>query len=94
MNDGIIAMQGTIADLRNKRSSNGFIIEMEKKELANTLTETFPELQRTEKNVLVFRGDENRFFDIMQYISKNKIPIQKIERIESTLESLFLEVTK
>ena len=94
LNDGIIAMQGTIADLRNKRSSNGFIIEMEKKELANTLTETFPELQRTEKNVLVFRGDENRFFDIMQYISKNKIPIQKIERIESTLESLFLEVTK
>lgn len=94
LNDGKIAMQGTISELRNKRSSNGFIIEMEKKEVTDTLTEAFSELQRTEENVLVFRGDENHFFDIMQYISENKIPIQKIERIEPTLESLFLEVTK
>ena len=44
--------------------------------------------------MLVFQGDGNHFFDIMKYISENKIPIQKIERIEPTLESLFLEVTK
>ncbi len=94
LNDGKIAMQGTISELRNKRSSNEFIIEIEKKEVTNTLTEGFSELQRTEENVLVFRGDENHFFDIMQYISENKIPIQRIERIEPTLESLFLEVTK
>lgn len=94
LNDGKIVMQGTISELRNKRSSNGFIIEIEKKEVADTLTEAFRELQRTEENVLVFLGDENRFFDIMKYISENKISIQKIERIEPTLESLFLEVTK
>lgn len=94
LNDGKIVMQGTISELRNKRSSNGFTIEIEKKEVADTLTEAFRELQRTEENVLVFREDESRFFDIMKYISENKIPIQKIERIEPTLESLFLEVTK
>lgn len=94
LNDGKIVMQGTISELRNKRSSNGFIIEMEKKEVTDTLTEAFSELQRTEENALVFQGDENHFFDIMKYISENKIPIQKIERIEPTLESLFLEVTK
>lgn len=94
LNDGKIAMQGTVSELRNKRSSNEFIIEIEKKEVTNTLTEAFSELQRTEENVFVFRGDENHFFDIMQYISENKIPIQKIERIEPTLESLFLEVTE
>lgn len=94
LNDGKIAMQGTISELRNKRSSNGFIIEIEKKEVRDTLTEAFSELQCTEENVLVFRGDGNHFFDIMKYISENKIPIQKIERIEPTLESLFLEVTK
>lgn len=36
LNDGKIAMQGTIAELRNKQSSNGFIIEIEKKEVADT----------------------------------------------------------
>ena len=94
LNDGKIAMQGTISELRNKRSSNGFIIEMEKKEVTDTLAKAFCKLQRTEENVLVYQGDEDHFFDIMKYISENKIPITKIERIEPTLESLFLEVTK
>ena len=94
LNDGKIAMQGTISELRNKRSSNGFIMEMEKKEVMDTLTKAFRELQHTEEKVLVYQGDEDHFFDIMEYISENKIPILKIERIEPTLESLFLEVTK
>lgn len=94
LHNGKIAMQGTISELRNKHSSNGFIIETEKKEVTNTLTEVFSELQHTEENVLVFQGNESRFFDIMKYISKNEIPIQKIERIEPSLESLFLEMTK
>lgn len=94
LNDGKIALHGTIAELRNKRSSDGFIIETGKKEVTGTLIEAFSELKHTEGNVLVFHGDENRFFDIMQYVAENRIPIQRIERIEPTLESLFLEVTK
>lgn len=94
LNDGKIALHGTIAELRNKRSSDGFIIETGKKEVTGTLIEAFSELKHTKENVLVFHGDENRFFDIMQYVAENRIPIQRIERIEPTLESLFLEVTK
>lgn len=94
LNGGKIAAQGTIAELRSKRSSNGFIIETGKEEVTDTLTEAFSELRRTEENVLVFQGDENRFFDIMRYISENRTPVQRIERIEPTLESLFLEVIK
>ena len=94
LNDGKIAMQGTIAELRNKQSSNGFIIEIEKKEVADMLAEAFNELQHAEENALIFQGNENRFFDMMHYISENRIPIQKIERLEPTLETLFLEVTK
>ncbi|HIX30163.1 MAG TPA: ABC transporter ATP-binding protein [Candidatus Blautia stercoravium] len=94
LHDGKIAMQGTIAELRNKRSSDGFIIETGQKEATDTLIKAFRNLQRTEQNMLVFHGDENRFFDIMQYVAENRIPIHRIERIEHTLESLFLEVTK
>ena len=94
LHDGKIAVHGTMAELRNKRGSDGFIVEMEKKEFTDTLTEAFRELQRIEENVFVFLGDENRFFDMMQYISENRIPIQRMERIEPSLESLFLEVTK
>lgn len=94
LNDGKIAMQGTIAELRNIRASDGFIIETGQEEVADTLIKEFSELRHTEQNVLVFHGDGNHFFDIMRYVAENKIPVQRIERIEPTLESLFLEVTK
>ena len=93
LNNGKIAVQGSIAELRNRRSSDGFIIETEKKEAADTLIKVFGGLQRTGQNALVFHGDEDRLFDIMQYVAENRMPVQKIERIEPTLESLFLEVT-
>lgn len=94
LNNGKIAMQGTIAELRNKRSSDGFIIEIGQKGAADTLIKAFGDLKRTKQNALVFHGSEERFFSIMQYIVENKIPIQRIEQIEPTLESLFLEVVK
>lgn len=58
------------------------------------LAKAFCELQHAEESALIFQGNENRFFDMMQYISESRIPIQKIERLEPTLETLFLEVTK
>ena len=94
MNNGKIAMQGTITELRNKRSSDGFIIVTEQKGDADTLIKIFDVLKRAEQNALVFHGSEERFFSIMQYVVENRMPIQRIERIEPTLESLFLEVTK
>ena len=94
LNDGKIVMQGTIAELRNKRSSNGFIVETEQREVADTLIKVFSDLRRKDQNTLVFHGSEDYFFAIMQYVAENRIPVQRIERIEPTLESLFLEVTK
>ena len=94
LNDGKIAMQGTIAELRRRRLSDGFIVETEQKEAADTLIEAFGELRRSSQNVVVFHGSEERIFDVMRYIAENRIPVQKMERMEPTLESLFLEVTK
>lgn len=94
LNNGKIAMQGSIAELRNKRSSDEILVETVQKEDTNTLMKTFNDFRRTEQNAVVFYGGENRFFSVMKYIAENKIPVQRIEKSEPTLESLFLEVTK
>lgn len=94
LNDGKIVVQGAIAKLRSRRPADGFIVETEKKEDAEMLIKAFEDLRRTEQNVLVLQGSEMRFFSIMQYIAENKISVQKMERMEPTLESLFLEVIK
>ncbi len=94
LHDGKIAMQGTIAELRSKRASDGFLIETEEKGAADRLKKAFGDLQPGEQNALFFHGREERFFSILQYVAENRIPVQRVERIEPTLESLFLEVTQ
>ena len=94
LNDGKIVMQGTIAELRSKRSSDEFIVETEQKEISDTLIKVFGDLRRADQNTLTFHGSEDYFFAVMRYVAENRIPVQRIERIEPTLESLFLEVTK
>lgn len=54
----------------------------------------FNDFRHTEQNAVVFYGGEDRFFALMKYITENKIPVQRIEKSEPTLEALFLEVTK
>ena len=45
-------------------------------------------------NKFSFLENENNMFDVLEFIYKNKISLTKIEKLEPTLESLFLEVTK
>lgn len=94
LNEGKNVMQGTVDELRKMRSSDGFIVETMREEDTAVLVQVFGDLQRTGQNALVFHGSEERFFAIMQYIAENKIAVQKMERIEPTLEALFLEVAK
>jgi ABC-2 type transport system ATP-binding protein len=37
-------------------------------------------------------GGESKMLEVMSVISENKLPITKIERIEPTLEDIFMEV--
>ena len=93
LNDGKVAMQGTIAELRGMRPSDGFLIETERKEDADTLKRAFGVGNAAENNTVVLHGSTEQFYDIMRFVAENRIPVQRMERMEPTLESLFLEVT-
>lgn len=94
LNDGKIALQGTVPELRSRRSSDEFILETEQEEDSEALRRFFADLCPAGQNTLLLRGGETRLFSVMRYIAENRIPVQRVERVEPTLESLFLEVTK
>ncbi len=91
LNGGRIAVQGTVSEIRAKRFSEKYEVEPagaeEVKELMGTGAFT-----QTGQNTLVFSGKENELFEIMNFIAERKIPVQRIERLEPSLEELFLEV--
>jgi len=94
LNEGKIAMQGTVSEIKSLHATEEFMVEVINAEAVKKLMQTFDHVMQTEKNVLTFSGTEDRMFAVLRYITENKIPVQKVERIESTLEALFLEVAK
>ncbi len=94
LNDGKIVMQGTIADLKTLHTSKEFVVETTHGEDAKRLRAEFEQAKPEEGNVLSFCGDDELLYRVLSYVAESKIPVQRIERAESSLESLFLEVAK
>lgn len=92
LNDGKIIMQGKMAEIKDKNKSEDMFLEFETAVEAKKVLETFSECSTAEGASLIFKGTDDRMFEMLKFIAENKIRINKAERIERTLEALFLEV--
>ena len=92
LNDGVIAMQGTVADLKSRHSTNAFSLETTDEDVIERLLEAFPSARRTGKYTLSVAGDDNVLYSLLAFVAEHRIPISHLERDEPSLESLFVEV--
>jgi ABC-2 type transport system ATP-binding protein len=92
LNDGKIAMQGSVEELKKVRRADGFVVEAVDSIGALRIKEAFVGARLDENDTLVFSGGEELLFEVMDFIKSNRIAVRRIERLEPTLESLFLEV--
>lgn len=92
LNDGEIAMQGTVAELKNLHRKEEFSLELAGAEYITAVTEKFPIAKISGKETLSISGGENEMHALLAFIAEKKIPFTKIERAEPTLEALFMEV--
>ena len=51
-------------------------------------------MRQTGLNQMTFLENDHAATDVLRFLADNRIPITKLERLEPTLESLFMEVTK
>ncbi len=92
LNDGKIVTQGKISEIKEMNKSKDILLEFESPKDAKKVLDAFTECSVLENSGLIFKGKEERMFEILRFIADNKISVNKIERMERTLESLFLEV--
>lgn len=92
LNDGKIAMQGSVDELKKIHRAEEFLVETVDGNGAHRLKEAFPNARDDGNDTLVFSGAEEELFTVMAFIKDNKISVRRIERLEPSLESLFLEV--
>ena len=85
-------MQSSIDEIRRIQRQEEFTVELLDERSAQLLQNAFGDVQRTSADTLVFRGGEERMFELLGFIKENRLALQKIERSGSSLESLFMEV--
>jgi ABC-2 type transport system ATP-binding protein len=94
LNDGVVQLQGKIADIKSKFRTDAYTIETEREEDLAVLCKAFPKLEPGEKGCATFTEKNVAVADVLRFVADQKIPILKIERTEPTLENLFMEVTR
>lgn len=94
LNDGVIAEQGTLAQIQSKNRTEEYLLLTAREADARRLAQVFEHMKVLESNQLSFKGSEEALFEVLRYVADNHIAIRKVEQLEPTLESLFLEVVK
>ena len=94
LDHGVIGMQGKLSDIKTRYRSEEYLLETLTEADLTAIFCAFPAMERISQNQLVFREGENTVFDVMRFMADRKIHLLKLDKMEPTLESLFMEVTK
>lgn len=91
LHDGRIVLQGPLEKVRRLRRASDVELEMEYARDARLLLSDFPFLKRQGRNLL-FLEKGKALPEILGRIAEQRLPIRRVERMEPTLEDLFMEV--
>ena len=68
------------------------MIETESEAAADAVKESFPNSRRTGACQIHLCGRDHAIGDVLRFIADNNVVLVRLERVEPTLESLFMEV--
>lgn len=94
LNNGVVETQGKLSDIKTKYRSEEYLLETENDADMRKLIQAFPAMKQIVENQLTFYESVLSAFDVLRFVSEQHIALLKFERVEPTLESLFMEVTQ
>lgn len=94
LDNGVIGVQGTLSEIKTRYRREEYRLETENETDAVALLQTFPKMKPIGKTQLTFCESDHSMFEILHFVSDRRIALLKLERVEPTLESLFMEVVE
>ena len=94
LNNGTADIQGKLSEIRTKYRRDEYLVETDNREGMQTLLKAFPDMRQVGENQLVFSEKHYAQADVFRCAADQAIPVVKLERVEPTLESLFVEVVE
>lgn len=89
---GRVVLNGSIERLKELGSAEGFELKLSQDSDVELIIGRFSEVCRKDALSLRIAGGEDKKREVMAFIIDNKIVLQKLETLEPSLETLFMEV--
>ena len=81
-----------LSDIKTRYRSEEYLVETENDADALKLIQDFPSMKQIDRNQLTFCESVLSAFDVLRFVSEQHIALLKFERVEPTLESLFMNI--
>ena len=94
LKDGVVNIGGKLSDIKTRYRSNEYMIETENDSDTVILRNAFPEVKETDRNKVTFSENKYSASEILGFVADHRISLLKVERLEPSLEDLFMEVTE
>ncbi|MBE5893770.1 MAG: ABC transporter ATP-binding protein [Lachnospiraceae bacterium] len=94
LDNGVAGIQGKLSDIKTRYRSEEYQLETENDTDMIILMQTFPGMKQIGRNKITFCESDYTVFEVLRFVSDRHMAILKFERLEPTLESLFMEVTR
>ena len=94
LKDGVVDIQGKLSDIKTRYRSNEYMIETENNSDTVILRNAFPEAKEIDRNKMTFSENKYSASEILRFVADHRISLLKVERLEPSLEDLFMEVTE
>lgn len=94
LKDGKVHMQGKLSELKAGYRTDEYLLEVPEGTDLSAFLRRFDCCDQTGRNQIRFFGKEQILFAVLQDMAQARIPILKLERMEPSLESLFMEAVQ
>ena len=94
LKDGVVDIGGKLSDIKTGYRSNEYMIETENDSDTVILLNAFPEAKEIDRNKMTFSENKYSASEVLGFVANHRISLLKVERLEPSLEDLFMEVTE
>lgn len=92
LHNGTVHLNGALTDIMQKYRTEEYLLEPEKQTDFLTLRQKYPYMELMSGKQLRFSQKEHNIFDVLAFTAEKHISLLKLERLEPSLETLFMEM--
>jgi ABC-2 type transport system ATP-binding protein len=92
LHNGVVSVQGKLSDIKTTYRTERYFLEPEREEDVRLLLQYFGSMEPEKGRGVSFCEEDHSVSEVLRFVADRNMPLIKLERMEPSLESLFMEV--